>query len=474
MEEAETVTLIDPEGNTKGLNTGLGYLAGSLIQNGYNVNVIDLNNRRDNALTRINSALNVSKYIGISIKTFTLRSAVEIIKQIDKKDRILMVGGPHITLNPKKFLEENNKVDYGVIYEGEKTTLELIGGKPINDIKNVVYREDNEIIINENKDYLTNFINDLDSLPFPNYDVFDSLPPDKRIDIYPLVTSRGCPFPCTYCSVGKVIGKIWRARSPQNIIEELFYAKEKYKSTKFEILDDDFTLSVPRAKEICQKMIDEKVNMEWSCPNGIRADRLDEELLDLMKTSGCKSITIGIESLVPEVFDKINKKEKIEQIENAIQLAKKKKIKINGFFIIGLLGSTFELDKKSLDRALKLGLNGALWNILVPYPKTQVYDEVINNPDVKFLSSWEEGFHFGKKPKVVFETKEYNKQERIKMFYLANLRFNNYSIFVDNEDPFYKKVYDIVKIILQYDPYMLPYHATKMFLQKISYLLNEG
>ncbi|MEM3503960.1 MAG: radical SAM protein [Nitrososphaeria archaeon] len=332
--DAADVVLIDPSGDTKGFNTGLGYLSGSLIQKGYRVKVFDFNNNKNNIQARINAIERLdAKYIGFSIKTFTLDSAIEISNSIKKEKKVFIAGGPHITLDPTAFLENNTKFDFGVIFEGEKTLLDLVEGKDFKNIENVAWRQEKSIIVNQKQKYIDNFIRDLDALPFPNYDFFDSLPENRVIYDYPLITSRGCPYPCVYCSVGTVIGKIWRARSPKNIVEELFYAKEKYKSSKFSILDDNFTLGMARAKEICQKIIDEKLNMDWSCPNGVRADRLDEELLGLMKDAGCTSINIGIESLVPDVFDKINKKEKIDQIVNVIEIAKRKKIKINGFFI---------------------------------------------------------------------------------------------------------------------------------------------
>ena len=220
-----------------------------------------------------------------------------------------------------------------------------------------------------------------------------------------------------------MIGKKWRARSPKNVINELIQAKEKYQSKEFKILDDNFTLNMNRIKDICQLLINEKISLGWSCPNGIRVDNLDKESLRLMKESGCYSISFGIESGNEEVFDRINKGEKLADIENAVRIAKNIGLEVNGFFIIGLPGSTYEKDKESMEFAKKLKLNSAQFGILVPYPGTAVWKWINRNKNVKILMDWKKGFHIGFKPSPVFETTDYTAKEMLKAFYLANLKF---------------------------------------------------
>ncbi len=315
------------------------------------------------------------------------------------------------------FLKENSVFDMCVVGEGEEAIKEITDGKKIEKVNGIMFRKGRKISTTKRRQW----IKDLDKLLLPDYGSFDSV--SGKIDSYPIVTSRGCPYNCTYCSVGDVIGKRWRARSPENIIKELFHAKEHYQSTKFKILDDDFTLDMNRAKRLCQMMIAEKLGMKWSCPNGIRADKLDSELLSLMKESGCFSISLGIESLAPDVFENINKGEKIDDIKNAVINAKKAGIKVEGFFIIGLPGSTYEKDILSIKEAKKLKLNSSSWGILVPYPGTKVWGWVINNKDARMLKDWRDGFHLGIKPEPVFETKDYTASERLKAYYLANMTF---------------------------------------------------
>jgi len=414
------ITFIDPPGFSDGLNTGLGYLSAVLDRGGYDVSVLDLNNKIGNEKKRISTIIN-SDIIGISIKSFTLESSIKILKMIKTK-AILIAGGPHVTLDFHNFLSENG-FDIAVIGEGEETSLELIkaleSSRDIKKVKGVAFKKDNEIIVNEKRDWIKN----LDKLPFPKYEKFDSVKDTGMIEYYPLVTSRGCPYNCSYCSVGTVIGKKWRARKPKNIISELIQARKKYHSREFKVLDDNFTLDMKRAKEICQLLIEENLNLKWSCPNGLRADRLDMELLQLMKDSGCHTIGMGIESGCEYVFDKINKGERLEDVKNAISMAKKVGLRVDGFFIIGLPGSTYENDKKSMDFAKRVGVDSASFGLLVPYPGTTVWDWMNKNKGVKILREWKKGFHLGFKPKPVFETNSYKGKDMLKMYYLANLRF---------------------------------------------------
>ena len=412
------IVLIDPHGFSDGLNTGLGYL--SAVLDNYDVKIIDFNNKPGNEKRRLRIVKDAD-IIGISIKSYTLQDSLKtasLIKEINK-NALLVAGGPHVTLDGYNFLKENPDFNVAILGEGEEVFPEIALGKNLQEIEGIIFRND-AIVINERR----RWIDDLDRLPFPKYDNFDSVIADNnKIEPYPLVTSRGCPFSCIYCSVGNVIGKKWRARSPKNVINELIHAKEKYQSKEFRILDDNFTLDMKRVKDICQLLIDEKINLRWGCPNGIRADNLDEGLLKLMKESGCYSISFGIESGNEEVFDRINKGEKLGDIENAVRIAKKIGLEVNGFFIIGLPGSTYEKDKESMEFAKKLKLNSASFGILVPYPGTDVWEWINNDKNVKILMDWRKGFHIGFKPAPVFETNDYKAKEMLKAFYLANLKF---------------------------------------------------
>ena len=163
----------------------------------------------------------------------------------------------------------------------------------------------------------------------------------------------------------------------------------------------------------------------------MRADRLDMEMLLKMKQSGCYSISLGIESLSEDVFDSINKGEKLDDVINAIKMIKKAGIEVNGFFIIGLHGSTYKKDKETMKKIKKLGLKYASWGMLVPYPGTKVWEWLqgeIKNGNAKMLSDWKKGFHIGFRPKPVFETKIYPAKKMVRAYYIANIKFLRWKI----------------------------------------------
>ena len=415
------VVFIDPKGVWEGLNNGIASIA-SVIRDGHKVQVLDFVNKQGSFEKRL-AAVADADIVRISIKSFTLDESVMAAKKIKAINPTAMIvaGGPHIIVDGLNFMKDNAVFDLAVKGEAEIIFGELASSEEIKQIDGIIYRENGNVIETPTRKWIT----DLDSLPFPNYDDFDSVNSNgkiKEIENWPLVTSRGCPYSCSYCNVPAVIGRKFRTRSGKNILEELRYAQEKYQSREFKVLDDNFTLLMDRAKDICKLFIDEKLNtkMKWTCPNGIRADRLDEELCRLMYEAGCYSMSIGVESGDPEVFFKINKGEKLEDVERGIRLAQAAGIQVHGFFIIGLVGSTPETDKRSIEFAKRIGIS-ASWGILVPYPGTPVWGQVLADPNVRMLRDWKEGFHSGARPKVVFDTPEYTAEERTRMYYYANM-----------------------------------------------------
>ncbi len=412
------IVFVDPKGVWEGLNNGIAYIVAG-IRNEHEVKVIDFVNRQGKVKERLQAVKNAD-YVGISMKSFTLDESImvgKLVKEINPEVK-LIAGGPHIMVDGYNFMTDNTIFDLAVFGEAEIAFKEILSGKPIEEIQGVVYRKDGQIVQNHAREW----ISDLESLPFPVYDDFDSVNVDgkiKKIENWPLVTSRGCPYTCTYCNVPTVIGRKFRARSGESLLEELKYAQKKYGAKEFKILDDNFTLLMDRAKDICKLFIKE-LDMKWTCPNGIRADRLDDELCGLMKEAGCYAVSIGVESGDPEVFDKIRKGERLEDVERGIKTAQKAGLKVHGFFIIGLIGSTYEADKRSMEFAKRMGIT-ASWGILVPYPGTEVWDQVKKDVNARVLRDWKDGFHIGARPKPVFDTSEYTAEERVRAYYFANM-----------------------------------------------------
>ncbi|MCD6575253.1 radical SAM protein, partial [Candidatus Aerophobetes bacterium] len=187
-----------------------------------------------------------------------------------------------------------------------------------------------------------------------------------------IMTSRGCPFSCIFCSSSQLFGKIWRARTPENVIEEIKLLKDKYEVKEIEFLDDTFTLNKKRAEKICDLLIEKNLGISWSCSS--RVDTINEALIEKLKKAGCHTIYVGIESGSQEILDIISKGITLTQAEKTIDLIKK--VKLNSFatFIIGIPGETVKTIKKTINFAKKLSPSFVQFTICTPYPGTKLFE----------------------------------------------------------------------------------------------------
>jgi len=438
------VCFVEPAGVHKGLNTGLGYLCASIQEE---KKVFDFNNNPKNIEQRFDE---ISKYdiIGFSLKSLNVSDATNLGKRVKNKNNVLIAGGVHISIDGHNFLKDNPLFDLAVSGEAEFVINDIISfikkGEPkINEIPGVFYRKNGKILLSGG----AKRISDLNSIPFPDYKSFDSY--DGRISNYPLVTSRGCPYSCTYCCVKKVMGRKWFAIPPERIIEELKYAIKEYGISRFNIQDDNFTLDIERAKQFCRLLEEEKLNLVWSCPNGIRADRVDLELLELMKKTGCFAITVGIETGIPHEFDAIKKGEKLESVTSMIKMAQEVGMDVYGNFIIGLPSSTLASTRKTIDFARGLKLDSSIFNLLVPFPGTESWDWV--NANGRWLLDWKDGFMISTNPRPVFETDDYTGQERIQAYMEANIKLKNYFAFMNEQEGLIINILRVLYTIFRYD-----------------------
>ncbi|MFA5124381.1 MAG: radical SAM protein [Patescibacteria group bacterium] len=423
--------LIEVRGTNKYINNGLAYLGGSLAGR-LSFNIIDLNflawspDHLKDFIIAINP-----RVLGFSVKSTNVAVIGDFIAELKGKiDSLIIVGGPHVSLLGVEYLQTNPDIDYGLQFEAEQSLPLffdfLSGKKQINEVPGLVYRVGGECRVNH-----YSFVTDLDKLSFPDYDHFSELDPREYFKDrpYPLLTSRGCPYNCVYCSVKFVSGRNWRSRSVENIIKELVLAKEKYLINSFELVDDNFTMDINRALQFCRSLAGQKLELVWGCPNGVRADRITQELSVAMYESGCRHVSLGIESGVPEVFDRIKKGEKLEDIVRATKILMGSGIKVTGFFIVGLPGDNLRHTRETVKFFDQLKLNGGIkWNFLIPYPHTELWDWVKNNG--KLLNDFALGRHFSKtgdKIIPIFETADFSAKDRLKAWKIANLSTESYS-----------------------------------------------
>jgi magnesium-protoporphyrin IX monomethyl ester (oxidative) cyclase len=288
----------------------------------------------------------------------------EAIKEVSPKI-LTVIGGPHVTLVPKEFLGGTKTVDIVVTGEGEYAMLEVAqhfdGKKKLSEIKGIAYRDGDKIVVNARRPFLEN----LDELPYPAYDLVDMesyLNPPKGIGYrsfqnraISMVTSRGCPFNCCFCSVHLHMGMGFRAHSAQYVLDHIQYVVDKYKIKNIFFEDDNLTMDLKRFEAICDGIIERKIKIGWETPNGVRADRLTMELLKKMKKSGVKSIFVGVESGDQEILDKVvcknlNLSKVVEFAKNSHKIG----LKTGAFYIIGFPGETKVNMQRTVDFALDL------------------------------------------------------------------------------------------------------------------------
>jgi len=318
--------------------------------------------------------------VGITSVTPSMPSAyavAKIAKQI-REDCTVVIGVPNVTFLPKQTLEECQHIDVVVKGEGEKMIKELTdaieGKRPLESVKGIVFRKENRIVENEPKPFIKN----IDEIPFPSRDLLPMhLYQANGVRYTTMITSRGCPFRCSFCSSSRLFGGYWRGRSPENVLEEMKTIYEDYGIKNVEFMDDTFTLDRKRAEKICEGIIKEGWDISWGASS--RVDTLSRKLVEKMKEAGCWILFLGIESGSQRILDAIGKRITLEQVRKAVKIVKDAGIQVLGSFIIGFLQDTVETIKMTINFAKKLNLDYAEFSILTPYPGTPIYDYAIKN-----------------------------------------------------------------------------------------------
>jgi radical SAM superfamily enzyme YgiQ (UPF0313 family) len=479
------IILIDPfgwqgasSGNNAFPNIGIAYLIPVLHKTGHNIKIIDLNNeyKSDNEILKIIHDYNPN-IIGFSVKTSTMKYVRDLSKKIKEKmpKTVIILGGPHATLTWYNLIQEP-LFDIIFVGEGEDTLPilcnNIIENIPINDLPGVITKDTYKDKLNLNYPFVS-LENNLNILSFPEYDLFPQNVKDSIKKSYPLVTSRGCVYQCIYCSVPKISGKKFRKRSCESIIEELKFIKAKYSIKKFEIVDDIFNFDINRCKEICLAFIKENLNLKWTCPNGLRADRVDKELAELMFKSGCCSVMIGIENTDPNILKTIKKGETIEDIEKGVKIFKKAGINVGGYFIIGLPGDSFQSQKESIKFVKKMRIN-AFFNMLVPYPETELWNWAKTN--TRFLKNIENGLHFTNdltQNISVIETDDFSASERQEAYKMVHTCLKKFNMIIPKNIPRYQYYYKISRMLWKYDKKSFLIYFLKCFCDKLKKIYHQ-
>jgi len=369
---------------------GLGYIGAILKQYGYFVEALDIrgNNYSDNEV-EIFLSNNCNKFdvicIGGMITVYLeIQKLILLIKKV-RSDIPIIVGGTAASSVPNLLLEKTES-DILCLGEGEKTIIEILeslsGNRDLKQVKGIAYRKDGEICINPPRE----LIQDLDSVPFPLWEIF---PMEKYINaqlIVPrsgsrginLISGRGCPFHCVYCY--RNFGNSIRMRSVDNVIDEMKELNKKYGITHFEFQDELFTINKTRVREFCNKIIADKMDITWRCLG--RADLVDYDSLVLMKKAGCHWIGYGMESGSQKMLDIMHKNLTVDQIKNAIRISRKAGLEVTGTFMIGFPGESVETINETIHFCKEMKIFNEFF-FTVPYPGTQLYEELIKKGVIK-------------------------------------------------------------------------------------------
>lgn len=396
---------------------GLAYLIAVLKQNGITgIDIFDqgLEGNDDILYKKIDTFK--PDLIAITIFSYCYDYAENLIKNIKEYTTIpLIVGGPHVSATKGDILVRTS-ADFAMKGESEvsfvKFISELSGSKNYPKVGNLIWRDTTGNIVENEMEPL---IKDIDKIPFPAYEFFNFEKYNYFVTkTLPIITSRGCPYGCNFCSVKLSLGRGFRPRSPKNVIGEMKHWIKTYKIGRFEINDDCFNLNIERAERICDLIVKEGLNIKYELYNGIRADRVSERLLRKMKDSGCVFISYGCESGNQEIVNKMGKGLELEKVREAVELTNKVGIRNSVNFIIGHKDETYETAMETIKFARTLPTNFVNFYNVIPYPGTDLYNWASKN--ASYMMPLDEYLgKVGSRDLIpVFETKEFPREDRIK------------------------------------------------------------
>lgn len=326
-------------------------------------------------------------YIGIQMYTGTFKSVqmVAALAKSLKPEVKIAVGGTHPTLDPFGTIKCEH-YDYVIRGEGEYTFTEILEGREPAAIKGLTFKNSGgEAVSNEARE----FMEDLDSLPFPARDKI--LSGNGKTDVGAIITGRGCPFQCSYCASPELSNQKARYRSVENVLEELEYMTRHLNISLVRFQDDTFTLNKSRTAEICDGMLRKGIDVQWVCDT--RVDRIDGDLLKLMKRAGCVRVKIGVESGSDEILKKVRKGVTVERIRRGVEVIKGAGIPLTIYLMIGFPGETDDDVRKTIRFADEIDADYNSLSVVAPYYGTRIYKNLVKEGFGFEKSNWEYFFH---------------------------------------------------------------------------------
>jgi anaerobic magnesium-protoporphyrin IX monomethyl ester cyclase len=358
---------------------GLASIAAVLEQAGHAVELLDANAL---GLSPAEAAARVrdADLVGLTAVTPTIGAAIATARYLKQAgpDRPVVLGGAHGTLLPEETMRAAPDIDVILRGEGEGSVAALVEalaqGFPLDGIPGLTFRRGGAVRHNPPSGEMVA----MDALPFAAYHLlagyrYNPHPPHGlRRPFMAVVTSRGCPYGCAYCSK-PVFGNRFRARSPERVIEELAYLHRTLGIREVAFYDDVFTLDQSRAAEIAERIIASGLKLAWTCET--RVNLVSEDLLRLMKRAGCFAIAYGLESASPDILERLHKGISRDQVVQAVRQTREAGIETIGYLMLGSPGETPETIRQTIALARELKLDYAQFSVTTPFPCTELYEE---------------------------------------------------------------------------------------------------
>lgn len=364
------ILLVNPPFATEGARhtpLGLAYIAAVLREHGYEVSVADFQIEPDTLHLVANADV-----VGITSISHSFPAAVTLAQQIKETnpDATVIMGGPHVTFTDTQMLQYPF-VDIVVRHEGEYTMVEVLhalGTGDLSGVKGITYKKDGAIKRNPERP----FIRDLDTLPFPARDLFRVERYYEEGSVPQVLSGRGCPYKCMFCAASTLWGHTVRLRSPDKVVDEIEHVLNQYTINRFGFYDDTFTIFPKNTVNICEEICKRGLDIQWAC--NVRVDTLTEDLVRTMKKAGCTRLFMGIESGNQKTLDFMHKRITLQHIRKAVKLGKKHSLEVVLSCILGFPNETYTDVQKTIDFMLSLNGDKYVFNFLLVFPGTELYE----------------------------------------------------------------------------------------------------
>jgi anaerobic magnesium-protoporphyrin IX monomethyl ester cyclase len=368
-------------------NLGLGYLASGLRRHRHTPAIFHggLYRNPADAFRRVLTSFR-PQAVGLQLFSHEIGLAAGYVTRVREllPDTIVIAGGAHPSADPSGTLDMTG-VDYVIQGEGERSLPALLravfecGGASdaLDGVRGLAWRADGLLRTNP-----PDHPEPLDDLDLPSWDLMEpgrypAAPHGtfaRRVPVAPIITSRGCPFRCAFCAAAAVTGRKVRTRSAANVADEISRLVKMYGVREIQMEDDNLAYDPAHLASVCEALLRGNLRISWSCPNGIRLEHIDETLAKLMERAGCYSLAVGIESGSQRILDAMSKGTTVEHLEEKLRLiSRATRIRLTGFFLMGVPGETREDIEATVRLALRLPLHKALFAFALPHPGSRLY-----------------------------------------------------------------------------------------------------